>query len=438
MTNNVHKSFVFESFEIDISGNQLKFFYNLDSQEVFEHVLEVDLSKYSSLSSDVQSRLEIVVFNLGMTELVSYWKAFVAPKIIIKAGFLDEYQVNFWTNLYTKGLGEFFYKNQIDFRGLINIEVSPDAKVFEFPVKSILNGSRVLVPFGGGKDAIVAGEILKKQNTEFTWFSVEAYGWRKKVLEVSGNANLLEVGRDVKKNFGKLKNIQSYNGHIPISSVYAFSAAFVAILAGYKYIAISQESSSSEGNVDYLGERINHQYSKSFEAESAIHAYFKRYFDPELEYFSILRDLNEIQIGQEFSKYPQYFPFFVSCNPGQYDGVWCGKCDKCAFTFTLLSAFLEPPEVIRIWSGKNLFEDSSLLPIFKQLTGIEGVKPFDCVGTAEEVLLALFKSREKYLEQDLALPFILKELESTIDEGNKYTYLFTQINKENLIPKIFK
>jgi hypothetical protein len=33
---------------------------------------------------------------------------------------------------------------------------------------------------------------------------------------------------------------------------------------------------------------------------------------------------------------------------------------------------------------KNIFEDSSTIPLFKQLLGLEGFKPFECVGTAEE------------------------------------------------------
>ena len=33
---------------------------------------------------------------------------------------------------------------------------------------------------------------------------------------------------------------------------------------------------------------------------------------------------------------------------------------------------------------KNIFENKSTIPLFKQLLGIEGFKPFECVGTPEE------------------------------------------------------
>jgi len=37
---------------------------------------------------------------------------------------------------------------------------------------------------------------------------------------------------------------------------------------------------------------------------------------------------------------------------------------------------------------KNIFEDESTIPLFKQLLGKEGFKPFECVGTPEETIEA--------------------------------------------------
>lgn len=39
--------------------------------------------------------------------------------------------------------------------------------------------------------------------------------------------------------------------------------------------------------------------------------------------------------------------------------------------------------------GKDMFADESLLPLFEQLAGRRDFKPFECVGTAEEMRMAL-------------------------------------------------
>ena len=60
----------------------------------------------------------------------------------------------------------------------------------------------------------------------------------------------------------------------------------------------------------------------------------------------------------------------------------------------MLSAFLPKTKVLDIF-GKNLFEDKSLLTLFKELLGIKNFKPFECVGTPEEVKLAMEKICKK-------------------------------------------
>ena len=55
----------------------------------------------------------------------------------------------------------------------------------------------------------------------------------------------------------------------------AFVSYFVAYLLGKKYIALSNENSANESNV--VGEKVNHQYSKSFEFECDFQEYSNKY-----------------------------------------------------------------------------------------------------------------------------------------------------------------
>ena len=118
----------------------------------------------------------------------------------------------------------------------------------------------------------------------------------------------------------------------------------------------------------------------------------------------------EIKITEQFCQYPQYFDTFSSCNRnfhitssplirgdsgGFVDKRRCGICPKCAFVYTLMSAFLPQKQIIQIFN-KDMFADSSLKELFKELLGISGIKPFECVGTNEEVILAMYKA---YLQE---------------------------------------
>jgi hypothetical protein len=73
------------------------------------------------------------------------------------------------------------------------------------------------------------------------------------------------------------------------------------------------------------------------------------------------------------------------------------------FLFACFSAFLPKPEVVRMF-GANLYAKKRLLPLFRQILGIEGFKPLDCVGEPEEMILAMhYASRRKEYSGDVAI-----------------------------------
>jgi len=69
----------------------------------------------ASASQEKKSLLDNLVFQLGMIELLSYWKATCSPEIIVNAGALNTEQIKWWKDLINKGMGEFFYVNRIHF-----------------------------------------------------------------------------------------------------------------------------------------------------------------------------------------------------------------------------------------------------------------------------------------------------------------------------------
>src|SRR3989338_591440 len=160
-------SFEFVGHEFDIAKAKIYFNYSLtlpDNQKIsFTETLTLPQSNLD-IKNIPTLLLSKVLDNLLLVLGLSYWKLYCPKKIKLPTIVLNPEQADFWNTLYTKGLGEFYYKNKIDFTGLVNFpSSSTNPKPITFPRKN-----RSLLPFGGGKDSIVSGELLKSAGLEFT------------------------------------------------------------------------------------------------------------------------------------------------------------------------------------------------------------------------------------------------------------------------------
>lgn len=92
-----------------------------------------------------------------------------------------------------------------------------------------------------------------------------------------------------------------------------------------------------------------------------------------------------------------------------------------------------------------MFEKETLLTTFKELLGIEGIKPFECVGTNEEVVLGMKKSydlrKDTYHEP---LPAILQMFAQEVlprmheDDFLHLEKKLMNIYAEGTMPEIFR
>ncbi|HNP79407.1 MAG TPA: hypothetical protein PKI00_00980 [Candidatus Pacearchaeota archaeon] len=334
-----------------------------------------------------------LVFNLGLIEMFSYWKAVCSPKIIIECGYLDNFQKKWWQKLLTKGMGQFFYENKLKF-----INVSIETKGKKINKKINIKGDKAMVLIGGGKDSAVALELAKKAKKNVSCFALNP---TKQVIRMTKGCELIVVKREIDKKLLKMSRQGFYNGHTPFVAYLSFLSLIVSALFDKKYIILGNEESSNEGNVKYLGKEINHQYSKTFEFENDFREYTTKYLS-DVNYFSILRPFYELQIAQMFSKMPKYFNIFLSCNESQrtYSGTkkktgkWCGACPKCLFVFVALYPFVEEKHLIKIFK-ENLLNKKELIPLMMELLGEKNIKPFECVGTRKETLVVFYLSWKK-------------------------------------------
>ncbi|MBI2613907.1 MAG: hypothetical protein HYW62_03970 [Candidatus Levybacteria bacterium] len=391
-------SFVFNGYESNLEKGEVLFRFGFRSGGNIDFTEKISFPRVVNKVPEVL--LESIFNNLMLILGISYWKLHCPRKIIIENNFLSRQQAKFWNVVYTKGLGEFFYKNKIDFRGLIQF---PFIKNSQDPI-SYPRKARALLGLGGGKDSIVTAEILKAQNKDFDLFTVGTSKTQEEVALAIGKKPIVIKRELDPKLFDFNKEKETYNGHIPISAIYAFLGLMTAALYDYKSFTVGNEKSANYGNVEYLGQTINHQWSKSEEFENLFREYVKKFVTPDISYSSPLRNMNELEVAKEFAKYPKYFKVFSSCNSnfkinkthlrgGRMDsskvsGKWCGECAKCLFVFISLAAFLPKEKILAIF-GKNLLDEISLLPLFEELIGVRNFKPFECVGTPEEVKEAL-------------------------------------------------
>ncbi len=432
----MYKEFIYHSYEIKENEKdiELKYEFEIPGLARFEPKITIQKKniKFESVNNEY---IRYIAFNLGMVELISYWKCVCPKNVIIKCGYLDEYQIQWFKKLYYYGLGEYRYINNIDItqEEMMNIIVEGKKQNINIPH---INRIGTIIPVGGGKDSTVTLELLKEHKENNYCLIIGSKDPSMKCAEIAGydNNKIIEISRTIDENIKRLNQEGYLNGHTPFSSMLAFLSYLVATLTGKKYIALSNESSANESNVE--GENINHQYSKSYEFEQDFNNYVERYFSDDVKYFSMLRPINELQIAMLFSKNEKYHKIFRSCNVGskQTPWKWCCNCPKCLFVYCILSPFLYKEKLINIFE-QDMFENKELLNTFIELCGYGKNKPFECVGTYEEINFAITKTILKLEDESKELPYMLKyykenyKLVSLNDDR-----LIKQYNDENNLP----
>lgn len=452
-----HPQFIYEKYGWKISKKGLEIFFDfwLAPDIIFHPKVLIGEIKQDHIDKIGKNNFENLIFNLGMAEIASYWKAACSPEIIVKAGSLDAEQKKWWKWLIINGLGQFFYENKInflapDFLKIISANQNKDAAPAS---KKFLNSNsqKFLVPIGGGKDSAVTLEILKQARKDLFCFALNPKKESIETITAAGYKNFAFAQRQIDAKLIKLNQKGYLNGHTPFSAYLAFLTTLTAAIFNCRYIAVSNEKSSNEASLKYLNKDINHQWSKTFSFEKSFKNYSGKYLSKQIHYFSFLRPLYEIQIAKIFSNFKKYHPVFLSCNEAHktYSGTkkpagkWCCDCSKCLFAFIVLYPFLGKKETVKIFK-KNLFENKNLLKTVKELIGERPAKPLECVGTRIESNIAFYLSLIKAKKENSGknLPFLLDYFEKNIFPKNKKwkkdaEKIIFSWNKQNSLPKEF-
>jgi len=315
---------------VDNAGIHVEYEFNLAGKFTFRPGFSIPKKRFFKnfpIAEILQGPLyQNLLFQVGLIELISYWKAACSPQVIIKGQKLSEKQVSWWKNVYYQGLGEFFYTNEI--KTSLNEFMTVSCFGETIPPQSISLDETVIVPVGGGKDSVVTLELLAKSE-QIRPFIMNPRGATLECARVAGfgKDGFIEVNRRLDPLLLELNTQGFLNGHTPFSAMLAFYSLIVSAISGHRHIALSNESSANEPTV--AGTEVNHQYSKSFAFEADFRDYVKQYISADFNYFSFLRPLNELRIAQLFAEQVKYYPVFKSCNAGSKTDIWCCNCPKC-------------------------------------------------------------------------------------------------------------
>jgi hypothetical protein len=373
----------FPAYAYDPATGIATFEYLLDGPDPLRFTETVEFPPSATVPAHFRRVLDLLHVVAG----VSYYKAGAPPRIEAPSAVPAEAAALF-TAVYTDGLAEYAYRNDLPFVLDLEVEV-PGIAPAAAPVDNA--EGRPLSAVGGGKDSIVTLEILRAAGLDPVPFSVNP---NPVIVSVNAASGLpaLAARRRLDPRLFELNRAGALNGHIPVTAINSLIAIATAALHGLGPVVMSNERSASDPNLIWNGHEVNHQWSKGVAAEGLLRAAVTAHAGLTEPYFSLLRSLSELHIAALFARHTAYDGVVTSCNKAfkLHDPTarWCGDCPKCRFVFLAMAPFMPRERLAHIF-GKDLFADPAQIPGYLELLGIDAHKPFECVGEVEESVVAL-------------------------------------------------
>ncbi len=404
------RRFVFVSRTLSADHASVELVYELDGIRLVEKLEfpAVQVSISARRIPAIERALDLLHWVAG----VSYWKAGCPLDVGFGSRSPDGWQAAWLNRLYREGLAEFAYCNGLNrdhWSRIFSADSGsdPDAELDRTTPERSGLARRTLLPLGGGKDSLVA------------WSRLVRTGDQPDTVQIGSSPVIERIGRSLEGDhwmvrraldprLQDLNRAGAWNGHVPVTAINAAICVLAALLMDYDRVVFANERSANEASLeDASGNPVNHQFSKSLEFEVMLDEWVGRYIEPDLKVFSILRQDRELAICREFADQTRFHPLFASCNRNFHlDGPridrWCGRCPKCLFVFLGLAPFMSPASLSAIF-GRDLLEDSDLTEGFAQLLALDGVKPLECVGEAEEARAAVkaLAGKTQWMDHDV-------------------------------------
>lgn len=400
-------SFEFLNYSFDDTTGVAEFRYR-NEKEAFVEKVSFAIKRSEKYDKKLLDRALFLAFMVLGT---SYYKV-LAGKTVVVGQRLDAEQVSFFDKVYQEGLSQFAFENGLTREDLAHFVMSDDAMHDDTEQGDLLEKNRALVLVSGGKDSLLALEMLREHGSDCRVMYITSQESYPEIIdEAASGTNPVIVRREIDKE--ALKRAGGMNGHVPVTIINEALALVQAVLlrCGKVVLGIGIEGVEPHAWIGDLA--VNHQWSKTSEAQTMMKKYVHDYISSEMTVESVLEDYNELQIAEMFAKkcWAKYGDKFSSCNVANYkqgannrELKWCGKCAKCANSYLLFAPFVPYEEQMKIF-GHDLFSDPDLAEIFKGLLGVDDVmKPFECIASISELRWAYNHRLPGYGELPFSVP----------------------------------
>ena len=383
------RAFRIDQRSYDPATRTLTLGYALDDRITFEERITFETPP-ERVADDTAPGFDRALLHLHVAAGTSYYKTAAPPDVVVAHGDLTPGELAYHHHLYDEGLREFAVANGLPVPRPVEITgSSPRAEGSAHPTPSGNLSPGLVVPIGGGKDSMVLIEAVRHLRPRL--LAVNPHPLVVELAEEAG-LELLVVRRRLDPGLDELHRSGALNGHVPITAIVSLVAVVGAFVYGYDTIAMAIERSASEETVMVGGVPVNHQYSKSRDAELLLSDLLATTVSADLTYGSALRPYSELAISRTFAGLTRYHGTFCSCNTAfRQDAApgdrWCGHCPKCRFVGLMLAPFLGRRALTAI-IGRDMFDEAGQVQGFADLMSDDD-KPFECVGERRESAVAL-------------------------------------------------
>lgn len=425
---------------INRSKNQLSYQYSLDGIHFSTSFWYSDINFFELEEKYGEQFLQNLYFHIGLFDINKVCS--------LRPDFLDisefsEFNTaaiqNLWYKIFKGVWGQWRYENNDpDYLGPRMPQASTSSTAN--PQTIISEQNSVLAFCGGGKDTLVALKLLDRAGIPYSGlsYSHSIYGqseFQHELVEsLVSKTGCPKTHRLYMFDDFMDSPICQLRPDLACKTLFAaetpssiFASLPYALTYGYTSFSLGHEKSADKGQLIWNGEEINHQWGKSFEAESLLNNYIQETLLNNFDFCSLLKPIHDVLIFNLLRWDLDILPFAHSCN---IQKPWCMKCAKCFYVWVNYMAYL-PTDLVNSIFQTNLFDIPENKVTLEHFLGLHEHLPFECIGHQNEMIIALELCYLKGLKGD-GLSFFKSTMPNVNLQELSTDYVKHHMDKANL------